>query len=662
LKERVRKALSFSFTLKERGKINGRGTMMDKIKYRIILDAHKGGVQKVIRGFFTGDVASRTIAVNINASGLPCNLGEGTAAIMYVTKSNGVTNYGACEVIDNTVYYDVNQSDIDSPGIVEMQLKILNGESVLYAPLFALDVQESKVSDTEAETTPTFSALEAALAKAQLVYDTRIVSIEITPEYVFVVKYADDSEYTNDCLSDVFARADEAIQGVNDALSDFEESRTELQGYVDFALESRNVAESMAQSASGSADASQSFAEDASEFATRAEQAAERAETVADLTIDTDLSEDSTNPIANKAVAEAFENVDAKTLDGHEAEYFATADELNAAQTTSNNSLMSDGWYRVAELIGKSESQINGALASSPMLFIRRNHQNNPNEQHLLLFEVLSGGVHTITSLSSKSRTHLIKKARYTYNTTELKAYLEIYYEGGHASGNFTLFEITHGKTNAGLWQAITPTLTEETVEGVTVTTTYNIPANATPLTTGNMASHVLPLTGGYITGAEAGIGDRNSESGFTWGLKNAKRFITEQILSDGTYRIRDTNNDKEIIKSLPDGTTTFEGTASGITGSKLSKALTVEDEKGTILELVATGGNNVYTRYVGMSGALGFLGFVGADNPVLVGSDGVTVRKLHHDGNSAKTVVLDTDPGEGATVNYSDGTVVFTK
>lgn len=282
---------------------------MDKIKYRIILDAHKGGVQKVIRGFFTGDVASRTIAVNINASGLPCNLGVGTAAIMYVTKSNGVTNYGACEVIDNTVYYDVNQSDIDSPGIVEMQLKILNGESVLYAPLFALDVQESKVSDTEAETTPTFSALEAALAKAQFVYDTRIVSIEITPEYVFVVKYADDSEYTNDCLSDVFARADEAIQGVNDALGDFEESRTELQGYVDSALESRNVAESMAQSASGSADASQSFAEDASAFATRAEQAAERAETVADLTIDTELSADSTNPIANKAVAEEFKNV-----------------------------------------------------------------------------------------------------------------------------------------------------------------------------------------------------------------------------------------------------------------------------------------------------------------------------------------------------------------
>lgn len=184
---------------------------MDKIKYRIILDAHKGGVQKVIRGFFTGDVASRTIAVNINASGLPCNLGEGTAAIMYVTKSNGVTNYGACEVIDNTVYYDVNQSDIDSPGIAEMQLKILNGESVLYAPLFALDVQESKVSDTEAETTPTFTALEAALAKAQFVYDTRIVSIEITPEYVFVVKYADDSEYANGCFADAFNEMNERV-------------------------------------------------------------------------------------------------------------------------------------------------------------------------------------------------------------------------------------------------------------------------------------------------------------------------------------------------------------------------------------------------------------------------------------------------------------------
>lgn len=44
--------------------------------------------------------------------------------------------------------------------------------------------------------------------------------------------------------------------------------------------------------------------------------------------VDTELNEESENPIANKAVAEALENVDAKTLDGHKAECFATVVEL----------------------------------------------------------------------------------------------------------------------------------------------------------------------------------------------------------------------------------------------------------------------------------------------------------------------------------------------
>lgn len=140
---------------------------MNKINYRITLDAHKSGVQKTLHGFFAGDVLSRRIAISLVGGSTPCEYDEITAAIMYVTKPNGVTNYNACTVEENTIFYDVLQADIDTAGIVTMQFKVMSGESVLYAPEFAIEVQAAKNSDTQATTTPTYTALEEALVKAE---------------------------------------------------------------------------------------------------------------------------------------------------------------------------------------------------------------------------------------------------------------------------------------------------------------------------------------------------------------------------------------------------------------------------------------------------------------------------------------------------------------
>lgn len=87
-----------------------------------------------------------------------------------------------------------------------------------------------------------------------------------------------------------------------------------------------NTAVSASQSALESQSLAEQSAEDADRHADRAEAAANRAESIVGFTVDTELSTSSTNPIANKAVAEALENVDAKTLDGHGAEYFVAKD------------------------------------------------------------------------------------------------------------------------------------------------------------------------------------------------------------------------------------------------------------------------------------------------------------------------------------------------
>lgn len=141
-----------------------------------------------------------------------------------------------------------------------------------------------------------------------------------------------------------------------------------------------------------------------------------------------------------------------------------------------------------------------------------------------------------------------------------------------------------------------------------------------------------LPKSGGYITGAEVGIGSANSESGYTFGLKNAKRFITEQVLPDGTYRIRDTNNAKNIITSTADGTNTFNGTASGnlpLTGGNVDW-LYVKGTQSVPMRVYNQNGLGVTIQFVGLNnevyGRIGFDGYT----PVIYDKDNLKNTILH--------------------------------
>ena len=159
-----------------------------------------------------------------------------------------------------------------------------------------------------------------------------------------------------------------------------------------------------------------------------------------------------------------------------------------------------------------------------------------------------------------------------------------------------------------------------------------------------------LPLTGGYITGAEAGIGAYNSEIGHTWGLRNAKRYIMEQVLSDGTYRLRDSTND--IITSPADGINTFNGIASGNLALTGTTGQQVKAPYGSPLSLNNTteSGTSVTLRYYLRGEHLGALGFNGVNSPMFLTKDGVH-RSLHHDGNSVKVVINKTAPSDNSAL-----------
>lgn len=168
------------------------------------------------------------------------------------------------------------------------------------------------------------------------------------------------------------------------------------------------------------------------------------------ITVDSALSSTSTNPVQNKVINSG----------------------LNRLQNVSSATLYNSGWYRVAQASAGNLAGLLGGGISSCKLIIGRSFSNHNNEHHELQFLSTFQNQHII-SVCNKSNTQIITKARYVYFEPLLTSWLEIYY---NASINNNIgIKVTDGFG----WQAITPTLTEETVEGVTVVTTCDIPANA---------------------------------------------------------------------------------------------------------------------------------------------------------------------------------------
>ena len=178
---------------------------MEKITYRKTLDAHKNGIQFTLQGFETADNMSRVIEINLMASGDTVDIPlEGVVAMMYViTPSAKEPSINYCSVRGNTVVYEVQP--ITEEGMTEMQLKLIQSDingatKVLISPRFAVEVMRSNADDGDAEQTATFTALENAVAKAEAVYSKRIDRIDVSPDGIFKVYYADGVVYESDAF------------------------------------------------------------------------------------------------------------------------------------------------------------------------------------------------------------------------------------------------------------------------------------------------------------------------------------------------------------------------------------------------------------------------------------------------------------------------------
>ena len=231
---------------------------------------------------------------------------------------------------------------------------------------------------------------------------------------------------------------------------------------------------------------------------------------------------------------------------------------ISTVQSTSGGAFAQPGWYRVAEYSGTATA-IQGSYGNSCEIIIKRVYVNNVNEEHRILLRSKYNFQQfcAVECSSNGGAAHLVSKIRYTYDSD--KAYIEIYYAG--TTTNNAEIILNDVKDYVNKWQAITPTLTQETVDGVTVATTYDIPANASPVTDLDLAEY-LPLTGGYINGDLRLWSD--GEEYRTFRLRNSKRDILIRIAGNGTFQIVDNATSTVLADSVAGGKLNIDGTASG--------------------------------------------------------------------------------------------------
>jgi len=182
---------------------------MDKAIYRISLDISRNGIQRTIQGLETGDRYAREIRITLRngKEEVELPIDNNFTASMYVrTPSSSAPSINECTMDGNEIVYTLDPNDVCEVGTTIMQLKVVsnarhNAERVLVSPRFAVEVWESEIDDSVAESTTTYTALESAIAKATEVYNKRLKSITVNEDNVIVIEYADGTTYESSAIS-----------------------------------------------------------------------------------------------------------------------------------------------------------------------------------------------------------------------------------------------------------------------------------------------------------------------------------------------------------------------------------------------------------------------------------------------------------------------------
>ncbi len=196
---------------------------------KITLDLHKESVDTAV-SLKHGDTGGR-IAITLSEGGFPYEITEDCYAVLTAVKPDGSILYNRCEILGNTVFYEVTAQTTALVGRMTAEVKLYGGEDrLITSAAFRILVQEAVCTGEMVESTGEVSALTHLVSQTlditrrsdELIAaaETAVQVVEQAAEYIeAAVQNANEAAHRADqflpAAQAAEQKAEEAIRNVN---------------------------------------------------------------------------------------------------------------------------------------------------------------------------------------------------------------------------------------------------------------------------------------------------------------------------------------------------------------------------------------------------------------------------------------------------------------
>ena len=144
---------------------------MNPIEYKITLDCRRAESQVIITAK-QGEASGRKITFSLNEGRLPYKVPAGVTAVLRAKKPSGAVLYNTCTVTaDGNVEYIITTQTVAEVGKLPCELQLSQDGKVIFSPNFTLLVYKNLSVDSEVESSDEFTALQAAINRAESLTD-----------------------------------------------------------------------------------------------------------------------------------------------------------------------------------------------------------------------------------------------------------------------------------------------------------------------------------------------------------------------------------------------------------------------------------------------------------------------------------------------------------
>lgn len=147
------------------------GCILNPIEYKITLDCRRAESQVTITAK-QGEASGRKITFSLNEGRLPYRVPSGVTAVLRAKKPSGAVLYNTCTVTaDGNVEYTITTQTVAEVGKLPCELQLSQDGKVIFSPNFTLLVYKNLSVDSEVESSDEFTALQAAISRAESLTD-----------------------------------------------------------------------------------------------------------------------------------------------------------------------------------------------------------------------------------------------------------------------------------------------------------------------------------------------------------------------------------------------------------------------------------------------------------------------------------------------------------